>query len=169
MRDRDTYREDTENELGYSYASEREVKLREWQDTREDAEFEALCRRLIQTKHNRKRWQRALVDPEFKAHLDEMKRAYARKPSVRARHAEALRRWRARERAKARGEVFTCADCGARWCRIARGGPRPRYCSDACRQHHRWRGLNPGAKTIRRRGYRSARRKTAAPSREETR
>jgi hypothetical protein len=32
-------------------------------------------------------------------------------------------------------ETLRCAECGQRWRRPAQGGRRPRYCSDACKQH----------------------------------
>lgn len=155
--DRDAYREDREAELGYTYASEREVKLREWQDTREDAEFEALCRRLLAKRGNAKQRERVRTDPAYRAIHREWQRKWATSPRGRASLRKALLAWRARERAKRRGDVLVCAECGATWCRISQGGRRPKWCSDACQQRARYQRVTPGARRVSRRGVKRAR------------
>lgn len=61
--DRDSYREDRADELGYSEVSARELKLRDWEIARVDRDFERLVWRLQAKKY----W--AAKAPERKARI----------------------------------------------------------------------------------------------------
>ena len=146
MHDRDAYREDREAELGYAEVSARELRLRDWEITRGDRDFEALVKRL----RDRKYRVDAHTKPELADRLERIRanaRAWAARNS--AYQSQQRRKFIARKKAARRlrdAPVITCqaADCGATWCRMPdASGPKPRFCSAACQMRAYYQARNP--------------------------
>lgn len=137
MHDRDEYREDRLAEHGYLEVSEREVRLREWQDTREDAGFEKLVARLRSREWVRKVYRDG--GPRLDA-LRKKNREWAaakRAANLRAhRNAENERRRAQRRKTPI---ICRCVECGATWCRVVWvRGIQPSFCSEACSARYRY-------------------------------
>lgn len=151
MHDLDDLRESREAELGYSEVSARELRLRDWEATRVDENFERLVKRLRSRKWIRdvyaeggprleevrrksREWVAAkrVSDPTFRARHNEIRRGHRRKAPV----------------------ICRCIECGATWCRVVWvRGIQPTFCSQACSKRYRYhrRALAEG-KTTRRAG-----------------
>jgi hypothetical protein len=101
------------------------------------------------------KWSReARTDPHKRALKKAAQARYNAKPEAKA--AALARQKRARAEAFKRNPVvFTCAECGATWCRApwTRGVP-PSFCGDACRNRARYQERTPGARRIQRRSGR---------------
>lgn len=146
MHDHDSYRESREAELGYSEVSARELRLRDWEITRVDRDFQKLVWRLQAKKYwaakaperkarikaYRAQWQR-----DHRERMNELQRA-RRKKNGRVYSAKELatrKANRAAEKlARHAAAVWTCEVCGAQWCTpLHLGLPRftPKWCSTA--------------------------------------
>lgn len=135
MHDRDAYREDREAELGYAEVSERELRLRDWESTRTDANFDALVNRLRAS-----RWVRQ-VRAEGGWRLERLRRN-GREYQARKRAADP-QGWRTAENERRRAQrrktpiVCRCVECGATWCRVVWvRGPAPSTCGPNCQARY---------------------------------
>ncbi len=134
----DDLAEDRASELGYREASARDVRMSDWLARKDDAEFAALCNRRHVAK-----WLREIraVGGIRLARFLKSKRDWQN--ARRAADAEAARRRDRAARAKKyklAPVTFTCAECGATWCKVPWvRGLSPRFCGQNCWQRDRYR------------------------------
>lgn len=130
------YADDVADELGYRVSSAKAVRLSEWISRKEQRDFQAIVNRLYG-----RRW-RAKVHAMGGPMLDKLRERGRRWA---ARHRDRQRAYQRDARAEAykrNPTILTCEnpECGATWCKMPHvRGVRRRFCSDTCRQNHRYR------------------------------
>lgn len=122
------------------FAVGREARMRDWLHRKEQVSSDRLVNILRATKWNREH-------PERRR---EINARHYRRPGVKDRQLERKREARA-EAYRRNPIIYTCAECGASWCRVPWvRGVAPRFCGQACYQRARYQERTPGARRTRR-------------------
>ena len=114
------------------------MRIQEWRDRKEDAQFRALCQRLRQRKNAAAWYARHRDDPGFREMVLEHSRRMRRRHGQRRNAADRERR---RKAAEDRPIVNVCEECGVAFV-LPFGFHRKRrskYCSRTCRNRVAYR------------------------------
>lgn len=126
---------------GWSFTNTRAAGIQRWKERKDEAEFDALCKRLYQRNASRKHWHK--LKEQFPERYQEVLAHHRRWYQENREKVEAARREKLLAEYKKNPIVNTCEECGTTWCVIPAFKRKltSRFCDRRCRNrwHHKRR------------------------------